>query len=68
MFEEYIFSLIDWLTIFIFLLPSFQMTDLSGRSADRVFNRSAAVLAALGIALSSFSLKQMVSTNNSRRN
>ncbi|KAG4076791.1 hypothetical protein HA402_009137 [Bradysia odoriphaga] len=45
------------------------VTDLSGRSADRVFTRSAAVLAALGIALSSFSLKQMVSTNNnSRRN
>jgi hypothetical protein len=49
----------------MFLL--FQLGSLSKHAGDRAVNGSAAVLAAFGIALSSFSLKQMFSKSSAAR-
>uniref|UniRef100_A0AAG5CZP9 Uncharacterized protein n=1 Tax=Anopheles atroparvus TaxID=41427 RepID=A0AAG5CZP9_ANOAO len=37
-----------------------QVTEIAGKSSERNATRSAALLAALGIGLSSFSMKQML--------
>uniref|UniRef100_A0A182N8R6 Uncharacterized protein n=1 Tax=Anopheles dirus TaxID=7168 RepID=A0A182N8R6_9DIPT len=44
-----------------------QVNELAGKSADRNTTRSAALLAALGIGLSSFSMKQMLSKPTKRK-
>uniref|UniRef100_A0A2M4C3E9 Uncharacterized protein n=1 Tax=Anopheles marajoara TaxID=58244 RepID=A0A2M4C3E9_9DIPT len=44
-----------------------QVNDIAGKSTDRNTTRSAALLAALGIGLSSFSMKQMLAKSGKKK-